>query len=158
MEDREDLKDMSEKLYRSTREKMVGGVCGGLADYFHTDVTLVRLIVLLAIFAGGIGFLAYLIAWIIIPVNPAEQEGYAGRRDSAGENLLEGVVTSTEETAHTFTHKSSGSRGKLAGGILVILGLMFLLDRWFPVFSIGRMWPLILVAIGVAIIWRGDNR
>ena len=51
---------MTERLYRSVREKMLGGVCGGLADYFSVDVTLVRLIVLVATFAGGVGFLAYL--------------------------------------------------------------------------------------------------
>ncbi|HBP64852.1 MAG TPA: stress-responsive transcriptional regulator, partial [Desulfosporosinus sp.] len=61
---------MPEKLYRSAQEKMVGGVCGGLADYFSVDVTLVRLIVLVAAFAGGVGIPGYLVAWVIIPVNP----------------------------------------------------------------------------------------
>ncbi len=58
---------MTKRLYRSGREKMVGGVCGGLAEYFEVDLTLVRLIVLVAMFSGGIGILAYIAALIIIP-------------------------------------------------------------------------------------------
>lgn len=55
------------KLTRSQNDKMIAGVCGGLAAYFHVDPTLVRIItVVLAFFAGG-GALAYLLAWVIMP-------------------------------------------------------------------------------------------
>ncbi|MCO5387952.1 MAG: PspC domain-containing protein [Desulfosporosinus sp.] len=47
---------MPERVYRSVRDKMIGGVCGGLADYFRVDVTLVRLIALIALFAGELVF------------------------------------------------------------------------------------------------------
>lgn len=61
---------MSEKrLYRSRTEKMLGGVCGGLAAYFNIDVTLIRVLaVVFGLFGGGI--LAYLILWIVIPQEP----------------------------------------------------------------------------------------
>ena len=49
---------------------MIGGVCGGLAEYFDVDPTLVRLIAVLLIFTAGGGVLAYLVLWIIIPENP----------------------------------------------------------------------------------------
>lgn len=55
------------RLYRSTREKMVFGVCGGVAEYFNLDPTLIRLIWVIASF-GGVGILAYIIAAIIMPV------------------------------------------------------------------------------------------
>ena len=61
---------MDKKLFRSTKNKMLCGVCGGLGEYFNIDPTLVRLgTVLLSLFVGS-GILAYIIAAIIIPVNP----------------------------------------------------------------------------------------
>jgi phage shock protein PspC (stress-responsive transcriptional regulator) len=58
------------KLYRSGKEKIIGGVCGGLAEYFSVDPTLIRLLWVFFILAFGTGLLAYIIAWIIIPRNP----------------------------------------------------------------------------------------
>jgi len=55
------------KLYRSSREKMLGGVCGGLADFFGLDVTVIRLIFVLMAILGGHGVLIYLLLWIIAP-------------------------------------------------------------------------------------------
>lgn len=61
---------MAKKLYRIKENKMLCGVCTGLAEYFDIDVTIVRLAWLVAFFAAGAGVLAYLIAAIIIPVRP----------------------------------------------------------------------------------------
>jgi len=55
------------RLYRSKKEKILGGVCGGIAEYFNKDPTLIRLLWILFTFLGGAGILAYIIAWIIIP-------------------------------------------------------------------------------------------
>jgi phage shock protein C len=59
------------RLMRSSRDKKIGGVCAGLADYFDLDPTLVRVVWLLAIFFAGTGFLVYMILWIVLPVAPA---------------------------------------------------------------------------------------
>ena len=58
------------RLYRSRTEKMIGGVCGGLGKYFNVDPVLMRLLWVIAFFFGGVGFLAYIIAWIIMPEEP----------------------------------------------------------------------------------------
>ena len=58
---------VSKKLYRSKNNRRVAGVCGGIAEYFDIDPTLVRLLTLLFILLGGAGVITYLIAWIIIP-------------------------------------------------------------------------------------------
>ena len=58
------------RLFRSKKEKMFGGVCGGIAEYFDIDPTIVRLLWLLLTFGGGFGVLAYIIGWIIIPEDP----------------------------------------------------------------------------------------
>ncbi|MDP4277731.1 MAG: PspC domain-containing protein [Bacteroidota bacterium] len=59
----------AKKLYRS-RDKMLGGVCAGLADYLGIDCSLVRVIFAALILAGTFGFWLYLIMWIIVPVEP----------------------------------------------------------------------------------------
>ncbi len=60
------------KLYRSKRDRMIAGVCGGLGEYFEVDPNLVRLLfVFLAIFSGLLPMLLfYIIAWIVVPAEP----------------------------------------------------------------------------------------
>ena len=55
------------KIYRSKKERMIGGVCGGIAEHLDTDPTIVRLLWVLGSLLWGAGLIAYLIAWIIIP-------------------------------------------------------------------------------------------
>lgn len=61
------------QIYRSRYDRKLAGVCGGLAEYFRIDATLVRLaVVVLAIITGGAGLLAYVIAWILMPDGPTD--------------------------------------------------------------------------------------
>ncbi len=64
------------RLYRSRANHILGGVCGGLGDYFRLDPVLIRLIWLILILFGGIGLILYIIAWVIIPL---EEEAPAKR-------------------------------------------------------------------------------
>jgi phage shock protein PspC (stress-responsive transcriptional regulator) len=61
----------AKRLMRSSRDKKVGGVCAGIADYFDLDPTLVRIVWLLAVFCAGTGLLLYVILWIALPLAPA---------------------------------------------------------------------------------------
>ena len=61
---------MQKKLYRSKKDKMIAGICGGIAEYFDVDSTLIRLLTVIFILLGGAGFVVYIIAWIIIPETP----------------------------------------------------------------------------------------
>lgn len=61
----------AKRLMRSSRDKKIGGVCAGLAEYFDLDPTIVRVVWLLAIFFAGTGFLVYIILWIVLPLAPA---------------------------------------------------------------------------------------
>lgn len=58
------------RLLRSATDKKIAGVCGGLAEYFDIDATVIRLCWLLAILFAGTGVLAYIVLWIILPVAP----------------------------------------------------------------------------------------
>lgn len=62
------------RLYRNPNDKMLGGVCSGIADYFGIDTVLVRLVFAIMFLTAGIGLLAYILAWIIIPVARTPQE------------------------------------------------------------------------------------
>ena len=64
---------MAKRLYRSTKDKMIAGVCAGIAEYFDIDPVIVRVIFVILLLPGGLpGFVPYLILWIIVPVNPGE--------------------------------------------------------------------------------------
>ncbi len=58
---------MTRRLYRSQKEKMIAGVCGGLAEVMDIDPTIVRLVFVLLALLGGHGILLYLILWLIMP-------------------------------------------------------------------------------------------
>ena len=61
------------KLYRSRTERSIAGICGGLAEYFDSDPTMIRLLMLLLILFGGLSIWAYIILWIVIPEQPARK-------------------------------------------------------------------------------------
>jgi phage shock protein C len=55
------------KLYRSQNQRMVAGVCGGLAEYFNVDATLIRVLFLVLAVFGGTGLVIYVVMWLIVP-------------------------------------------------------------------------------------------
>ena len=75
---------MSKKLYRSRDDRMIAGVCGGLAEYFGVDSTLIRLAVLFIFLFQGIGLIAYLIAWLVMSEEPQYK-----RREKADSYYIE---------------------------------------------------------------------
>lgn len=62
----------AKKLYRSRKEQMIAGICGGIAEYFAIDPTIVRLVFVLLALLGGPGLLIYIILWIVVPEEPVE--------------------------------------------------------------------------------------
>ncbi|MBE3582742.1 MAG: PspC domain-containing protein [Limnochordaceae bacterium] len=61
---------MNKRLYRSRSQRMLGGVCGGLAQYLDVDVSVIRLAWIVIACLAGAGVLAYILAWIVIPEEP----------------------------------------------------------------------------------------
>ena len=59
------------RLYRSNSDRMIAGVCGGLADFFNIDPSVMRIIFVLFLLLGGNGLLIYLVLWLIVPLEPA---------------------------------------------------------------------------------------
>jgi phage shock protein PspC (stress-responsive transcriptional regulator) len=61
---------MVKKFYRSRKNRVIAGICGGLAEYFDIDPIIVRLITLILVLSFGAGLIAYIIAWIVVPEEP----------------------------------------------------------------------------------------
>ncbi len=67
------MADNTKKLYRSNNDRWLAGVCGGIAEYFDLDPTLIRVLFILFGFAVGGGLIIYLILWLIIPQAPQDE-------------------------------------------------------------------------------------
>ena len=83
---------MTKRLYRSRTERMVAGVCGGLAEYFDIDPTIVRLVFVLLALAGGPGLLIYIVMAIVVP-----EEGGSSRSWQSSEPAPPVVEVEAEE-------------------------------------------------------------
>lgn len=58
------------RLYRSNEDRMIAGVCGGIAEYFNIDPVIPRIIAVVLLLPGGLpGFLPYIVMWAIVPLN-----------------------------------------------------------------------------------------
>jgi phage shock protein C len=68
------MTDQKRRLYRSRKSKVIGGVCGGLAEYLGIDVTIVRLVWIFLTILGGSGIILYVLAYFIMPVKPLETD------------------------------------------------------------------------------------
>lgn len=119
------------KIYRPRQNRMLGGVCMGIARYFDIDVTLVRLLWLLLVLIRGAGIIAYIIAWIIIP-------------DESG----------AEDAASFGGNKNPGDTRTL-GLIVVIIGVFLLILKLVPAFLFRLFWPLLIIIIGLLIMFGG---
>ena len=67
------MSQATKRLYRSRSDRQIAGVCGGIAEFFDLDPTLVRLFFVLAFLLGGHGILVYLALWLVVPEQPAGQ-------------------------------------------------------------------------------------
>lgn len=140
---------MSKKtLYRAGENRIIAGVCAGVADYFDIDPAIVRLLWVLSVFAGGAGIWAYLVAWIIIPENPKSK-----RKDL---NMISKVNIKRAAKDHTEGFAIYG-RNPLIGLVLMIIGAIFLANNFFPQLRLDKYWPIIPITLGLVLIFSSYN-
>jgi phage shock protein C len=120
-------------LRRSSQDRVIAGVCGGLGHYLGVEPIMLRIVFVVLTIAGGSGVILYALCWLVIPAErPGEQLGP--------------------------TRSLPGATGRiLAGTALIALGSILLLDEIWPWFDrvIG---PVTLIAIGVAVLVWGTRR
>jgi phage shock protein PspC (stress-responsive transcriptional regulator) len=140
-------------LYRSRKDKVFGGVAGGIARSLNTDPAIVRLIFALLIIVGGGGLLLYLILWIAIPEEPFEffQENMASGQPQTEQESGE---PSTPFTPPVYPQRRNNG-ALIAGLVLIGVGAIFLIDRLLPDINIHfrDFWPIVIVIAGLALIF-----
>lgn len=142
---------MNNRLFRSESNRVLAGVCGGLGAYFGVDPTWVRLIfILLALPGVGIGFLLYLVLWVILPLE--SQPATTGRTEIGQQ------VRAMGEDVRAAFQNAHPQRGLIAGAAMVLLGFWFLLDQMHLTHLFwlrpGIFWPVVLIAAGAVILLR----
>jgi len=143
---------MAKELYRDKQRASIGGVCAGLADYFNVDITLVRALFLVALFGFGTGVLLYIILWIVVPE----------KKITFQEPTVDYTVNDAGEAQPVEEQAFNGKRKKnnesvIGGLVLLTLGVIFLADEFIPWFEFHKLWPLILIAAGVGVIWNNNK-
>lgn len=122
--------DGPRRLYRARDQRIIGGVCGGLAKYFSIDPVIVRIIAVALVFAGGAGFLAYIAAWLLVP----EEDSEAAERGNTGRvATISGAVLLVIAVCVLLPFWNGPFDGGEAGGFfvfLVFLGLVGLGVWW----------------------------
>ena len=119
------------RLHRSERDRIIAGVCGGLAEYLAIDPSLVRIAFVVATL-WGVGLLLYIVLAIILP---------------------------TEDSAFAPTAFSMERSHALAGTVLVVLGLALLAANmgWAPWLNWNMLWPTVLIVVGIGVLVRGPR-
>jgi phage shock protein C len=136
------------RLMRSESDKMIAGVCGGLAAYLGVDSVFVRLAFVVLLFASGIGFPAYIVLAILMP---SEESVGKSSSEVAKENLSAIGANVSEGLRHSRRHPQGPI---IAGGLLIALGGYLLLQNlgWFSWLSGGLLWALALIALGIFLV------
>jgi phage shock protein C len=148
------------RFYRSTIDKKIAGVAGGLAEYFEIDSLLVRLIFVILALAGGGGILIYIILWIITPEKPFVMNQTQNSSDMENQQSNYGDQKPPEENQFQKSNRpNQRNRGNLIGGlVLITLGILFLADEFIPQISFGDLWPVILIVIGAGLLINSFGR
>ena len=127
------------RLFKSRTERMIDGVCGGIAEYFNVDPTLVRIVTVLLALSGGVGIILYFAGMIIMPTNPAAVAAPSAEKSSAANHRFWGILL------------------VVLGGFLFMLNMGWdFWNHWWW-FSWGTAIPVVLILAGVAFLFGGRN-
>ncbi|HZK56849.1 MAG TPA: PspC domain-containing protein [Clostridia bacterium] len=143
---------MENRLYRSESDKKIAGVCGGIAEYFGIDSTIVRLLWLISIAVYGTGFLIYIIAAIIMP---GREDINAGTDPNKNSNKINSPKDSTFNRG--FDREKNR---KFFGYALIVVGIIlfgkrFTILRWL---SFKFLFPIVLIVLGIFILSNNSKK
>lgn len=133
------------KLVRNPMNRVIGGVCSGLAEFFGLDVALVRIAFVIAFLFASFGFWLYIILWIVLP---------EGQRTIDNGQQTADIGQQSEPVAKS----ESKVKSIFAGAFVILIGLLFLVNNFIPINWVWKLWPLILVAIGVVMIVTASKK
>ncbi len=140
------------KLSRNSMNKVIGGVCSGLAEFFGLDVALVRIAFVIAFLFASFGFWLYIILWIVLPEGQRTIDN--GQQTSDWGQQTADIGQQSE----SVTKPESKVKSIFAGSLVILIGLLFLVNNFIPINWVWKLWPLILVAIGVVMIVTSSKK
>ncbi|GAB4332192.1 MAG: hypothetical protein Kow0037_09520 [Calditrichia bacterium] len=126
------------RLYRSREQRFLGGVCGGLGEYFQADPNLFRILFLVFTFVGGVGLLLYIASLLIVPENPDQQE--AASKQNQDKTMFWAILFIVLGTVLLFKQ----------------FGLFDFFHYWDIPWSV--IWALFLIGIGVFLIFSVNKK
>jgi phage shock protein C len=156
----------AKRLFRSRKDGLIAGVCGGLAEYFDVDPSLVRLVFILGIFLGGAGLVVYVVAWLIVPENPEQsptasfvknqemKEEVVGELRRLGSSLAEKFEATLEDGEERPERRST----VFVGLALIVIGAAFFLKNFIPWLDLESLWPVLLIGVGVLLLIGAARR
>ena len=146
---------MKSRLERSNTNRVIGGVCGGIAEYLAVDATLVRVVfVIFAFLTAGLGVLAYIVLLVLMP-QPGQPAPFttstppAAPTDTTGSSQTAPLSVAPVDPAF---HAAEAERRRMAFGyVLIALGVAFLLSNAgvFRFVQWQFLWPVVLIGVGV---------
>ena len=131
------------RLTRSATDRVLAGVCGGLAIYLGIDSILIRVAFLVLLVASGIGLPIYIILWLLMPPE--------GDNSTASATVLQKNVEEMGDTMLTAVNQFG--RPATTGLLLIFLGIFFLFNQFGWVDS-GLLLPLLIIGAGVYLLMR----
>lgn len=148
------------RLYKSRTDKVISGVCGGIAKYFGVDPTLIRVAWVISLLLGGIGFFGYIVAMIIIPAEPQSFEAKK-KFDVFEENSNDSFADRFgSDFLNIDKAKIKKSLPIIAGSILIGFGFV-ILGSSLGIFSfrtIGRfIVPALIIGVGLYFVLKSKK-
>jgi phage shock protein C len=145
---------MKNRLYRNTQNKVLGGVCAGLADYFDTDPVLVRLLFVFGNVLGFSTFLIYVVLWVVLP--PV----YPPFDFTAEPIVTPPPFNPKQQPVRPKAAKKRSNFGVVFGALLIAFGVIFLLLNFniVPTFVLSKGWPVLMIVWGLYRIFGGGSR
>ena len=135
------------RLFRSRNNRVIAGVCAGLADYFNIDLALMRVLFVVAAMCGSFGFWMYVILWIVVP-----EENILGTGSNDRYSNNDTIDITPKDENPNNDEKKSISGAMIASLILIFIGLVALIDNFTPLAWIWKLWPVPIILIGVIIL------
>ena len=144
-------------LYRSRADKILFGVCGGLAKYFDLDASLFRVLFVLLSLANGLGIIVYLAMAILVPLEPGEP-AMVNRNEKIKEFAAEvGQKTRALAEEMNINHGKKIKSRNAIGIVIIVIGVILLLKQVAP-FMIDwinwrLIWPVLIILLGVYLVF-----
>ena len=160
---------MEKKLQRSRKKKFLAGIAGGLGEYLDIDPVIIRVVFVLITIFHGFGLIIYIIMWIVIPEEPFDMsftEKETNFSENFGSSFSEGinpgsqsVFDEAKKAAEEVKMSSSSSNGRvIVGAIFILIGLLFLSEKFFPFLDFEFVFAVGIIVLGLSLLFNFFNK